>query len=525
MRFIEGKDRKQSSLFPVSLEDAIDQENEVRAVDIFVDSLNLEKMGFRIHFPEGGRPAYHPGVLLKLFIYGYMNRLRSSRNLERESKRNIELMWLLQQLSPDHNTIANFRKDNPDAIKKVFRATVALAKNFNLIGGKLIAGDGTKLRAQNSKKNNFNKKKIDRHLNYIDNKLQGYNDALELADSTLAKENIHKEMNKHNTRKDKYHKLQEQLDQTKEEQISTSDPESRHMVLRSNITEVAYNVQSTVDAENCIPIDYEVTSHNDRKAMGAMVRRAKSILGNNSFTALFDKGYHTGSELEIAQKLNIKTLVAIPAPASNAPDPRYNIQHFIYDPREDHYICPENHFLKTNGTFYINHRGKSNESKFKQYKTKACKGCPVRELCTTAKNARILARNIYTPVYEQNKKNMEADPQLYRRRQAIVEHPFGTMKRQWGFDHILSKKGKKRASADVGFIFIAYNLRRILNLIGEKALKGVLEPNYAYFSTFMNGCRTILVFILTFNYNIHNSHFIFKPATKRLILVRNWQNY
>jgi transposase len=158
MRFIEGKNRKQSSLFPVSLEDAINQENEVRAVDVFVDSLDLQDMGFRVNFPEGGRPAYHPGVLLKLFIYGYLNRLRSSRNLERECKRNIELMWLLGQLSPDHNTIANFRKDNPKAIKKVFRATVALAKHFNLIGGKLIAGDGTKLRAQNSKKNNFNKK-------------------------------------------------------------------------------------------------------------------------------------------------------------------------------------------------------------------------------------------------------------------------------------------------------------------------------------------------------------------------------
>lgn len=492
MRFIEGKDRKQSSLFPVSLDDTIEQENEVRAVDIFVDSLDLEHMGFRVHFPEGGRPAYHPGVLLKLFIYGYMNRLRSSRMLERECKRNIELMWLLGQLSPDHNTIANFRKDNPEAIKKVFRATVVLAKNFNLIGGKLIAGDSTKLRAQNSKKNNFNKKKIDRHLQYIENKLQEYNKALENADGTLAKESIHKEMDKHNKRKNNYHRLQNQLDQTKEEQISTSDPESRHMVLRNNITEVAYNVQSTVDAEHCIPIDYEVTNRNDSKAMGAMVRRAKAILGSTDFTALFDKGYHTGSELEIAQKLKIKTLVAIPAPASNAPDPKYNIQNFIYDQQEDHYTCPEQHLLKTNGNYYTNHRGKSNESKFKQYKTKACKGCPVREFCTTAINGRILARNIFTAVYEENRRNMEADPELYRQRQAIVEHPFGTMKRQWGFDHILSKKGKKRASADVGFIFFAYNLKRILNLIGEKDWDKLLKTIHSYFTTWLCSHRSIL---------------------------------
>lgn len=419
------------------------------------------------------------------------------------------------------NTIANFRKDNPEAIKKVFRATVALAKHFNLIGGKLIAGDGTKLRAQNSKKNNFNKKKIDRHLRYIDNKLQEYNQALEQADGTVEKENIHEQMDTQNKRKDTYHKLEQELDQTQEDQISTSDNESRHMVLRGNITEVVYNVQSTVDAKHCIPIDYEVTNNNDKKAMGAMIRRAKSIIGNNDFTALFDKGYHTGSELEIAQGLGIKTLVAIPAPGSNAPDPLYNVKNFTYDTGNDHYICPQGNFLKTNGTFYVNHRGKSNESRFKQYKTRACKGCPVRELCTTAKNGRLLARNLYTPVYEENKRNMEADPELYRRRQAIVEHPFGTMKRQWGFDHILSKKGKKRASADVGFIFIAYNLRRILNLIGKKAWKELLNTLCACFYTFIRAYKVILKLIPIFNFNISDSRFIPQHTIKSLILVTN----
>src|SRR5680860_1593695 len=184
MRFIIGKDRKQAALFPVSLEESIEIENEVRAIDLFVNSLDLEKMGFKVHFPEGGRPAYHPAVLLKLFIYGYLNRMRSTRILEKECRRNIEMMWLIEQLSPDHNTIANFRKDNPDAIKKVFRATVQLAKNFNLIG--------TKLRAQNSKKNNFNTKKIDRHLKYIDNKLEQYNQDIARADGEAEKEEAQK---------------------------------------------------------------------------------------------------------------------------------------------------------------------------------------------------------------------------------------------------------------------------------------------------------------------------------------------
>ena len=182
MKFIQGYDRNQTNLFPISLEAAIDQDNEVRLIDVFVDSLNLEEFGFKTDFTENGRPAYHPSYLLKLFIYGYLNRVRSSRNLEKECRRNIEVMWLMHLLKPDHNTIANFRKDNRRGIRKVFRATVELASTFGLIGGKLIAGDSTKLRAQNSKKNNFNERKIKRHLEYIDAKLEEYNELLDQAE-------------------------------------------------------------------------------------------------------------------------------------------------------------------------------------------------------------------------------------------------------------------------------------------------------------------------------------------------------
>ncbi len=176
MRYITGKDHRQSSLFPISLEDAIEKDNPVRAIDTFVNGLDMEKLGFKVHFPENGRPAYRPGTLLKLYIYGYMNRTRSSRQLEKECGRNIEVMWLVEGLAPDHNTIGNFRRDNPKAIKKVFRATVRIARNFGLLGRVLIAGDSTKLRAQNSKKNNYNQKKIDRH---IDKKPEEYQGLLE----------------------------------------------------------------------------------------------------------------------------------------------------------------------------------------------------------------------------------------------------------------------------------------------------------------------------------------------------------
>lgn len=486
MRFIEGTDRRQAALFPVSLDDRIEKDNEVRNIDAFVQGLDLEKMGFKVHFPENGRPAYHPSVLLKLFIYGYMNRIRSSRMLERECARNLELMWLLNSLAPDHNTIANFRKNNPEAIKRVFRATVELAGAHNLIGGKIIAGDGTKLRAQNSKKNNYNHKKIKRHMEYIDLRLEEYNAELAKADGDSEKQKIKDEIDKHQGRRKGYEELQQQLDGSGQDQISTSDPESRHMIIRGTVTEVAYNVQSTVDAEHNLPIDYEVTNKNDKRAMGAMLRRAKTILRTADTTALFDKGYHTGSELLMAQKLGFKTLVAVPAQASNAPDPAYNSYHFPYDHGNDHYTCPQGHRLKTNGSIYTKHKGRTDEVSFRQYRTKACKDCPVRSLCTASvQNGKLIERNIYSEAFEANRANIEADPELYKRRQAIVEHPFGTIKRQWGFDHVLSKKGRKSASADVGFIFIAYNLRRIGNILKDNGL-------YASILTHMRGALAFL---------------------------------
>ncbi|WP_299673049.1 IS1182 family transposase [uncultured Polaribacter sp.] len=461
MKFILGKDRKQTCLFPVSLEASIEEENSVRSIDQFVDSLDLTALGFRSNFTENGPPAYHPSILLKLYIYGYMNRVRSSRQLEKECRRNIEVMWLLESLTPDHNTISNFRKDNAKAIKKVFFATVQIARNFGLIGATLIAGDSTKLRAQNSKKNNFNQKKIQRHLDYINNKLSQYNIALEQSDSDSVKKEIKKNIDKHQRRRKQYRQLEKELIASGEPQISTSDPESKQLIIRNNITEVAYCVQTSVDAQNKIPFDYLVTNKNDSKAMGQMLRRAKTILRSNSFTALYDKGYHTGSEFKTANDLEIETLVAIPAYASKAPDPRYISTNFKYDASSDTYTCPENNILKSNGSWY-----KGNNYQFKQYKTKACKNCLVRALCTTSKvNAKVLQRSEFQHYIEENAARVKQNPKAYKKRQAIVEHPYGTIKRQWGFNYITTKKTKQRASADVGLMFVAYNLTRIWNLV------------------------------------------------------------
>lgn len=469
MKYIIGKNRNQVAFITQSLDETIELDNEARVIDAFVNSLKLEELGFQLDYVENGRPAYHPGDLLKLYIYGYLNRIRSSRQLEKECHRNIEVIWLMKNLKPDHNTISNFRRDNPKAIKRVFRKTVEIAKYFELIGGKLLAGDSTKLRAQNSKKNNYNQKKIDRHLEYINNKLDEYEKALAESDGDK-KQQIEKEIEKHKSRKAEYKALEKQLSESGEVQISTSDPESRQMITRNNITEVAYNVQTTVDAEYNIPIDYKVTNQNDSKAMGKMLPRAKTILRSNQFTVLYDKGYHTGSEFAIAQRLGIETLVAVPRVAANAPDQAYNVEYFRYEATGDYYVCPQGSELHTNGNWY-----ESKAAPFKQYKTTDCKTCPVKDLCTkSAKNGKIVQRNKYADLIEANRQRIEQNKDYYRRRQAIVEHPYGTIKRQWGFSYIITKRSMQRASADVGLIFTAYNLRRILNSIGIEAFRSYL---------------------------------------------------
>jgi transposase len=484
MKFIQGHNRTQINLFPVSLDQSIDPDNEVRIIDLFVDSLSIKDYGFRKDFVENGRPAYHPSDLLKLFIYGYMNKVRSTRDLEKECHRNIEVMWLIKCLKPDHNTISNFRQENQKAIKKVFRATVQIAKHFDLIGGKLIAGDSTKLRAQNSKKNNFNQAKVDRHVAYIDNKLEEYSRALAENDGDN-KQVIEDEIKKQQQRKDNYKNIEKQLKESGENQISISDPESRQIMIRNNITEVAYSVQTTVDAKNNIPIDYKVTNQNDSKAMGNMVQRAKSILRTNEFTVLYDKGYHTGSELKTAQELGVETIVAIPSlpSTSQAPNHEYNSEYFIYNKEADTYTCPQGESLITNGTWYNEHDKRGNLITFKQYKTRSCKNCHAHSNCTRSKKGRVIQRTTFAEYYEMNRRNFQEKERLYKRRQAIVEHPYGTLKRQWGFNYILTKKGISRASSDVGLMFIAYNLRRIVNILTADRLKEYLRILLSLFLT------------------------------------------
>ena len=473
MQYIQGKDREQSVLFPQCLDQLISDDNDVRFIDLFAESIHIPDFKFVTKQSIEGRPAYNPKDLLKLFIYGYLNGIRSSRALEKQCHINVEAMWLMKQLAPDHNTISNFRRDNHKAIRKVFQHTVAIANNFNLIGGKLIAGDSTKMRAQNSKKNNFNEKKIIQHIEYIDKKLDEYTSALAAADDDN-KKIIQQEIDKQNSRKDKYNTLSEQIMETGQTQVSTSDPDSRQMITRNNITEVAYNIQSTTDAKYYIPIDYKVTNENDSKAMGPMLRRTKTILKTSDFTALYDKGYHTGSELKTAIEAGVHVMVAMQAVAAFAPNDAYNFDKFIYNQATDTYTCPQQQTLATNGNWY--QKSKQRYIYFvKHYKTNKCLSCPVLAKCTLNKKGRLIERSEYQPYFEQNKKNIEANPLVYKQRQSIIEHNYGILKRQWGFYYITTKKGINRAGADVGLMFCAYNLRRIINLVDKNLLQKFLR--------------------------------------------------
>jgi len=517
MRYIQGQDRDQINLFPVNLDQVISADHEIRLIDAFVNNLNLESFGFYVSHEENGRPAYHPGDLLKLYIYGYLNRIRSSRMLEKECKRNVEMMWLLKMLTPDHNTISNFRRDNPKAIKKVFRETVRVANYFNLIGGTLIAGDSTKLRAQNSKKNNFNQKKIDRHLEYIENKLSEYNKMLAENDGDLQqKKQIEQDIEKQQERKKGYQSIEKQLKQSGESQVSTSDPDSRQLITRNNITEVAYNTQTTVDSKNNIPIDYKVTNTNDSKAMGNMLQRAKSILRSNDFTALFDKGYHTGSEFAIADSLGVTTLVAIPSVAAQAPNPLYNVEHFKYDEQGDYYTCPEQQKLITTGKW---HNAKT--YRFKRYTTKACQTCSQKDQCSKATYGKAIQRSEYQQLIDANKERIQKNESYYKRRQAIVEHPYGTIKRQWGFNYIMTRKTMERASADVGLIMIAYNLKRLISIMGISRLIALLIASFSHLWAL---CGTIKTKIMAWSFMellLKSCNLSFKCPLNRLILIQN----
>jgi len=413
--------------------------------------------------------------MLKLYLYGYMNRVRSSRKLENECRRNLELIWLINGLQPKYRAIAYFRAENKKAIRLVFRQFVVMMKSWDLIGGETIAVDGTKLRAVNSKKNNYNQKKIDRHLKYIDDKIEKYLKQLEEEDKKENKEKqikVKQCLDELETRKKKYQELEKQLVETGEDQISTTDPEARQLIIRGQITEVAYNAQASVDDKHNLCIDYKALNTNDRKALATMGARAKVTLKEETFDLLGDKGYHNGEELQKSKDMGISTYVAPPERKHNKPipTPEYYGEHFTYNPQNDNYTCPQGQTMTTNGSWYkkVN---RNSISLVRHFKTKACRQCPVHHLCTTSpvERGRVIERSQYQKAVEENNLRVKTEKEKYRKRQQIVEHPFGVIKRQWGYDHVLLK-GLGKVEAELGLIFTTYNLRRLITIFGAKEL-------------------------------------------------------
>ena len=489
----DGTPRNQIQFF--ALEETIADDNPVRVIDALVDALDLQALGFIMTGnADTGREAYGSAVLLKLYLYGYLNRIRSSRRLEAECIRNIELWWLLRQLRPKYRSIAQFRAVNRKPLLQTFRAFNRFLNRQVLFGKTTLAVDGSKFRAQNSKKNNFNADKIKRQKEYILQKSEDYLQQLEQTDSDEEHELIEAKIAKQHERLEKYMDLENRLDQSDDRQISTSDPDARALPKHMGIVEVGYNIQSVVDDKYNLIAHFEVTNEKDDHALAQPAVEAKKELGlkkEDSVQVLADKGYHTGSQIQQCHNENIQTFVAEKKRSDKKAD-GFKKQDFIYLHKTDQYICPEGHHMQSNGNWYTKNKGKGRtEYRVKVYKLPfhVCNACPHRVKCAGQANlhnskGRPIERSEYDRDLEINADRLKANPEIYKRRQQIVEHPFGTIKRQWGYDHTLLKT-KEKVTADFALIFTCYNLRRSMSILGVKELINLLKTDIsALFSSF-----------------------------------------
>jgi len=456
-------DRNQFSM--LALEEMVHEHSYARLVDLFVDALPLDKLGFiHVDHQTQGRPPYHPSVLLKLYMYGYRHGLRSSAKLHHNCLVNVELWWLLKGLKPSPRTILYFRKHNAAAFKKAFQHFVLMLKEWKLIEGETIAIDSFKIRAQNSLKNNFNQKKIDRHLDYIEGKIADYQQQLDKADSSEEKQQLEDKTWHQQSKKQQYEAIEKRLEESGQSQLSTTDPDARGVVLHRNVVNVGYNIQTGCDSKHKLFINAQTGNVNDTHALADMAIEAKELLQVDTMKTLTDKGYTTGAEIARCTQNNITTYSS-PKKHSSQKNGLYDMQDFAYDPERDTYTCPAGATMHTNGSIY-----NKRHHRVKHYKTKACQGCAVRQLCTKNKNGRFIERGIYQEELEQNAARVEANPEYYRQRQQITEHQFGTLKRQWGFTHTLMK-GKKHVLSEVYLCMSVYNLLRSIQIMGIKEFK------------------------------------------------------
>lgn len=486
MQQIVPKNRQQMEF--VSLEDLIESNNAVRFVDAFVEKVELDKLGFKLStLKSEGRPSFQSSLFLKIYIYGYLNGIRSSRKLERECVRNIELQWLCGALKPNYHTIADFRKVNPTALRNTFKLFVAFLKDIDLISGEVIAIDGTKARAHNSKKNNYNQKKIKRHLDYIEEKTNEYLNQLDAADANEQTEKItgiEEKLKRLKENKLKYDTLAKQLEESGETQVSTTDPDARALLIQGQVVEVSYNTQAAVDEKYKMVVATQTINKNDRNALYDVVKEVQSNLQQEHFTVLADKGYNNAREIENTQKAGVKTIVAqqvIVNSNDKGTTPNYLVTKFIYNKEDDTFTCPEGKTLHTKGTWHTKKRNENFFFKFKKYRTPDCKTCPVKGLCTGKKEGgREVERSQYAEAVDLNVKNYKENTTLYRKRQEINEHIFGTIKRVWSY-YYTNLKGLKKVNGEWSLIMTVYNMKRSMNILGIDDLLKKLhawKPDY-----------------------------------------------
>ena len=480
--FVQGAARGQAALLPESLDDWVDESNPVRAIDVFVDALDLRDLGFAGIDPAAtGRPAYHPATMLKLYIYGYLNRVQSSRRLEREAGRNLEVIWLLGKLAPDFKTIADFRKDNGPAIKKVCAQFVELCRQMGLLANAGVAIDGSKFKAVNSRDNNFTQGKLERRLKQIEESVARYLGQIETADRRTAEgEEPSETVLLTKTRlKEKLAKLEEEVQRLKaiekqvlaspDGQISLTDPDCRSMATSGRGSGmVAYNVQSAVDTTNHLIVAHEVTNvGTDKSQLASMAEAAKDALHVDALEVVADRGYFKGEEILKCEQAGITVTLPKPQTSGAKSEGRFGKQDFVYLPEENAYRCPAGERLK----YY--YTSEENGQKLRNYWTNACKSCPLKSKCTPSPQRRI-KRWEHEDVLERAQERLDKNPQAMRVRRETVEHPFATLKMRMGATHFLCKTLPKVAT-EMALNVLGYNLTRVLNIVGVKALIEAIE--------------------------------------------------
>ena len=488
MKHVAGIPRQQLVLFPESLDEYIAADNPVRFIDAFVDSLDIAAVGFaHTSVAETGRPPYDPRDLLKLYIYGYLNRVRTSRKLEQECYRNVEVMWLVRKLTPDHKTIADFRKDNRKAFKEVFKAFCLLCRELDLFGKELIAIDGSKFKAVNSSQRNFTQTKVKAYLQALEKRIEAYLKELDELDqieapaipSQRSAEQLQAKIEQLKTRQVKYQGYLKQMEESGESQLSLTDPDSRSMP-KSPKAPVAYNVQMAVDSKHHLIVAQDVTNDvTDRDQLSRMAVEAKETLGVEQIKAVADMGYSHGKELKTCLDAGIEPYVARPDTSANTKLGLFGKERFVYDPDTDTYRCPAGQTL----TYRFDTVEKGRHIRY--YKTSACGQCAIREKCTRNQEGRRITRWIDEHIIEETQQRVEAHPEIMQQRKELVEHPFGTLKHWWDQGHFLMK-GLEKVRAEFCLSTLAYNIRRVLNILGVPRLIAALrERKWTTFFSFL----------------------------------------